>query len=260
MADDRIELYVGLLDALDTPQSSDACWAALSAEERRRAGLFAFDRHRRQYIFAHGLLRFALSNVVAEVEPSDWLFTTDGYGRPFVTGPQIAKAVYFSLSHTEGCVACVISGHEAVGVDVEEVRSHDSLMEMAASVFSADEIDVLQTLPAEEFAGRFFDYWTLKEAYLKARGSGLSFPLDQFSMLVTSGEIGIRFAPGVEDDARRWRFTLDSPSPVHRLAIADGAGVAGGLPVVHRSLPAPLGPDHRGPGRRTAASSPRAPA
>lgn len=237
MAGDSIELHVGLLDEFDTSQSFDACWAALSLAEKRRADRFAFEGRRREYAFAHGLLRYALSSFCPPIEPSDWSFTTDRYGRPFVAEPRLTRPFYFSLSHTEGCVACAISRHQAIGIDVERVRPRSSLMETAESVFSPDEINALRDLRPEEFVDRFFDYWTVKEAYVKADGRGLSLPLNRFSMLMGAGETAISFAPDVDDDPRRWRFAKKSPSPTHRLAIADGSGAPGGLLIARRSSP-----------------------
>jgi 4'-phosphopantetheinyl transferase len=240
MADEKIDLHVGLLDAIDTARTRDACLATLSSEERQRAERFVFDRHRRQYILAHGLLRFSLSGFAPNVDPGDWSFTTDRYGRPFVSAPLVAGNVYFSLSHTEGCVACAVSGCEAVGVDVEHVRHSQSLFATACSTFSSEEVDALRPLPPGEQIDRFFDYWTLKEAYLKARGSGLNFPLDQFSILIASDqEIDIRFMSDTADDPRRWHFMKSSPSASYRLAVADGSGAAGGLPIVVRPWPLP---------------------
>jgi 4'-phosphopantetheinyl transferase len=239
MTGERIELYIGLLDAVDTAQGHTTCFATLSLPERRRAQRFALRCHQRQYVFAHGLLRFALSNYVPQIGPSEWSFEIDQYGRPFVAAPAIARNVYFSLSHTEGCVTCILSGHKAIGVDVEHVRERVFLIETARSTFSSEEIDTLRALSPNEFADRFFDYWTLKEAYLKARGSGLNFPLDKFSILISSNEIGIRFMPGVTKDSWRWHFSKSSPSPSHRLAIADGSGVTGGLPIILRPWPLP---------------------
>jgi len=237
MADETIELYVCLLDAIDMPRACEASLATLSPEEKGRAARLVRDRDQRQYILAHGLLRFALSNLVPQVEPSGWSFTTDRYGRPFIAAPAIERTVHFSLSHTDGCVACVVSGHQAVGVDVERILERGSLLETALSVFSVEEIEALRHLAPDDFVDRFFDYWTLKESFLKATGRGLNLPLDQFSMLISPEEIGIRFMPGIADDSRRWRFTRCSPSPIHRLAIADGSGAAGGLPIVVRSWP-----------------------
>jgi 4'-phosphopantetheinyl transferase len=242
MAGESIDLHVGLLDAIDTPQAYGACLATLSPEERQRAERFSFSRHRRQYVFAHGLLRLSLSDFTPDVDPADWSFTTDRYGRPFVSAPLVAGDVYFSLSHTEGCVACAVSPCRSIGVDVEQLRNARSLFATACSNFSSEEADALRTLPPAELIDRFFDYWTLKEAYLKARGSGLSFPLDQFSILISSDQkISIRFMSDAADDPRRWHFTKLSPSASHRLAIADGSGAAGGLPIVVRPWPLPRG-------------------
>jgi 4'-phosphopantetheinyl transferase len=240
MASETIDLRVGLLDAIDTPQVHEACLAALSSAERLRAARFVFDRHRRQYVLAHGLLRYSLSAFAPNVEPADWSFTTARYGRPFVAAPAIAGNVYFSLSHTGGCMACAVSPCEAIGVDVEQVRYFPSLFATACRTFSSEEVDVLRGLPSGELIDRFFDYWTLKEAYLKARGTGLSFPLGQFSILISADQrIEIRFMSGAADDSRGWHFMKSSPSISHRLAVADGSGAAGGLPIVVRPWPVP---------------------
>jgi len=238
MSAERIDLYFGLIDAVDTPQVYQTCLATLSSAERQRAACFVFEHHRRQYIFAHGLLRIALSNFMPDVEPSDWCFTANRYGRPFISAPTIQKRVYFSLSRTEGCVACAVSGCEAVGVDVELVRQRHSLFEIARGSFSPEEIDALRNLQPETLVDRFFDYWTLKEAYLKARSTGLNSSLDRFSILISSShKIGVRFAPGAADDPRRWHFFKISPSPRHRLAVADGSGLTDGLPIVIQRWP-----------------------
>ena len=238
MSGERISLYVGQLDTVDIPEAYRACVATLSPAEKQRAEYFVFDRHRRQYIFAHGLLRLALSSFVPQIEPSDWSFVTNRYGRPFIAASAIARTIYFSLSHTEGCVACAVSDCEAVGIDVEKTQERRSLFTIARSNFSPEEIDALRSVPPSDLVDRFFDYWTLKEAYLKARGVGLNFPLNQLSILISSGQqIGIRLMPGMADDSRRWHFTKSAPSARYRLAVADGSGVAGGLPLVVQPWP-----------------------
>jgi 4'-phosphopantetheinyl transferase len=239
MASEGIELYIGLIEAIDTEAAFEACRLPLSSEERYRAARFVQERHRRLYIFAHGLLRFALSNWAPVVAPADWSFVVDRHGRPFVAAPDIAKPVYFSLSHTEGCVACAISRVETVGLDVERMEDRGSLWETARHAFAADEIATLRRLAPGEFFDRFFDYWTLKEAYLKARGLGLSLPLDQFAIRLSGDQIAISFTGEIDDDPGRWHFTSRSPSPEHRLAVADGSGTPGGLPIIIRPWPVP---------------------
>jgi 4'-phosphopantetheinyl transferase len=235
MADDRIELFVGLIETIDAPGAADACRCLLSVDERVRADRFKFERHRRQYIFAHAMLRLALSRVAPTVAPSDWSFDAGHYGRPFIAAP--ASPLHFSLSHADGCVACVVSRHEAVGVDVETVSRRVAPLSTAHRFFAPEELETLRRLPEPAAIDRFFDYWTLKEAYLKARGFGLNLPLDAFAMQVSREAIAISFKSGIADDPRGWRFSLCSPSPSHRLAIADGSRADGGLPISHNAWP-----------------------
>lgn len=245
MIADTIDLHVWLIDAVDTDEARAACRALLSAEERQRADRFVFERHRREFIHAHGMLRLALSEAAPDVAPSDWSFATGPHGRPYVAGPARPTPLHFNLTHTAGCVACVISGHETVGVDAEQISPRRARMETAEGVFSPDELVSLRDLAPEEFTHRFFDYWTLKEAYLKARGVGLHrLPLDRFSMRLAPDGVGIHFDPEIDDDSAKWRFTQTSPSPNHRLAIADGSGVTGGLAIRPRSLRPPRSGAH----------------
>jgi 4'-phosphopantetheinyl transferase len=237
MADDRIELFVGLIETIDAPGAADACRRLLSIDERIRADRFIFERHRRQYIFAHALLRLGLSQVAPNVDPTDWSFAAGRYGRPFVASPKTSTALHFSLSHADGCVACVVSGHETVGVDVETVSRRVAPLSTALRFFAPEEVETLRGLPEPAAIERFFDYWTLKEAYLKARGFGLNLPLDAFAMQVSHEAIEISFKPNIADDPRGWRFQLCSPSPSHRLAIADGSRATGGLPITRNAWP-----------------------
>ena len=237
MADDRIELFVGLIESIDAPGAADACRRLLSVDERVRADRFMFERHRRQYIFAHAMLRLALSQAAPNVDPTDWSFAAGRYGRPFVAAPATSTALHFSLSHADGCVACVVSGHEAVGVDVETVSRRVAPLSTALRFFAPEEVETLRGLPEPAAIERFFDYWTLKEAYLKARGFGLNLPLDAFAMQVSHEAIEISFKPDIADDPLGWRFSLCSPSPSHRLAIADGSRANGGLPISRNAWP-----------------------
>ena len=237
MADDEIELFVGLIEGIDTPGAVDDCRRMLSLDEQMRADRFKFERHQRQYIFAHAMLRLALSRAAPDVDPTDWSFSTGRYGRPFVAAPATSTPLHFSLSHTDGCVACVVSKHETVGVDVETVSRRVAPLSTALRFFAPEEVETLRTLPEPAAIERFFDYWTLKEAYLKARGFGLNLPLDAFAMRVSREAIKISFKPDITDDPSDWRFSLCSPSPSHRLAIADGSRATGGLRIIRNAWP-----------------------
>jgi 4'-phosphopantetheinyl transferase len=229
MARAGMDVYVWMLDQIGTAQAFELCFAVLSLDEQHRVKRLVQERHKRQYIFAHGLLRFALSNFAPHVEPSGWSFVRGRCGRPLVSGPAGAPTIYFSLSHTDGCVACILSDCESVGVDVEKIEARDGLLEAACSAFSCDEIRALRGLPRGVFVERFFDYWTLKEAYIKAKGCGLNLLLDQFSLQISSDEITLKLPSDVGDE--RWHFTMSSPSKTHRLPTA--AEFPGACPLSH---------------------------
>lgn len=154
--------------------------ALLNTTERERADSFAFAKDRTLYTAAHIFLRRQLSQY-APLQPNEWHFTKNQYGKPFISNPGY-EWLQFNLSHTPGLIACAISAAGSIGVDVEQHRSLPDLEGLCRYAFSSEEVDdilSLTSLLARET--RFFTYWTLKEAYIKAVGMGLSLPLQQFS-------------------------------------------------------------------------------
>jgi 4'-phosphopantetheinyl transferase len=236
MTDREIHLFLGSLDDVDLPEVRSACRELLCPSEREQAERFTSDRRRREYVFAHGLVRAALSRFAPEVAPTAWLFERDRYGRPFISYPRSAERLHFSLSHTDGFVACVVSSCERVGIDVEATDRPVSHLEIARTFFSAAEHTDLISLPPAQQIDRFFDLWTLKEAYAKARGLGFRLPLNEFSIHVgPGGERRITFSRDCGDDPESWCLSQFCPSPRHRLAVADGSGC--GLPLVAEPWP-----------------------
>jgi 4'-phosphopantetheinyl transferase len=198
----------------------DGALALLDDEERAVHARFLVEPPRRLYLAAHALVRLTLSRY-AEVEPRAWRFARNAYGRPHVAGPMAGRGLHFNLSHTTGLVALAVAATEDVGIDVENTArtlDHDRL---APSVFAPAELAALRRI-ADPVARRtrFFVLWTLKEAYIKARGMGLSLPLDGFSFDLDGPEPTIAFAASCPDDPARWRFRYDAPTPTHRLALA----------------------------------------
>jgi len=191
----------------------------LSTEERSRRDRRHFAADRRDFTIAHDLLRRALSQY-KEIPPADWRFTTNDHGKPLLDGidPQIGT-LSFSLSHTRGCVACAITPDAPVGVDVERTDRSPRGNDLADSYFSEDEAAWLRQCSDEIYATRFAELWTLKEAYLKAIGVGLSGPLDSISFRFDA-QVGIDFAGTSIVQPREWHFALIEPCPGVRLGVA----------------------------------------
>ena len=191
----------------------------LSAEEQSRGERFAYEKDRRSYILAHWLLRMALSQYV-KIPPASWEFTRALLGKPALTTPVEGTNLEINLSHTAGMVACAVTGVGAVGVDVETIKPRDHL-QLARRFFAPEEVSQLEQLPADRRAHAFFRFWTQKEAYIKARGLGLSLDLASFAFPDVLGEkIEITFAAGLDDDPADWQFYRHEPDESHKIAVA----------------------------------------
>lgn len=192
----------------------------LSPDEARRAERFLQPDDAARFVIGRALARTMLSRY-ADVAPRDWPFVIDDHGRPELVGRAPgAPDLRFNLTHTSGLVACAVTVGREVGVDVEHISrriTHD----LPERFFSAREVADLRALPDADQHAVFFDYWTLKEAYIKARGLGLALPLRQFTFLRTAGRApSITFAPELHDDATTWQFAQFWPTVQHRMAVA----------------------------------------
>ena len=98
-------------------------------------------------------------------------------GKPTIAHPKDIAPLSFNLSHTERLIVCLVALDREVGVDAEDTERAGETVEVADRFFSPTEVAALRALPAQSRRRRFFQYWTLKEAYIKARGMGLSLPL-----------------------------------------------------------------------------------
>lgn len=183
------------------PEQEEAMHELLDPAEKARAERFAFARDRRDFRFAHGLLRLLLSAAFPR-DPRDWRIRPGAGGKPELVEGQAAN-LYFNISHTRGCVACLVGRRPMIGVDVES-RERRTAMEMGERLFAPAEVALLRDCEAEERWERFFRIWTLKEAYLKGSGVGLRRPLDSFAFALDPPRL--RFTQGVEDDVEAWHF------------------------------------------------------
>lgn len=200
-----------------TVTALDRC---LTDEERARRDRYVREQDRHTYVVARALVRMVLSQH-GPVPPADWRFEVNAHGCPFIIDAQAGTPrLHFNVSHTAGLVALAVARGHRVGVDVEDARRivrHD----VAGHHFAPAEVADLRALPADAQPRGFFEYWTLKEAYIKARGMGLAIPLDAFAfVLAPPAPPVITFVDGFDDDATRWQFRQAWPTPDHRLGLA----------------------------------------
>ena len=186
----------------------------LSDEERERRGGYLFEIDQRRYLVARALLRTVLSRY-APIEPRDWVFAANEYGRPAIAQPigQTAR-LRFNISHTRRLILLGVTADRQLGVDIEDWHARQAPLAIADHFFALQEVRDLRALPHVEQHRRFFEYWTLKESYIKARGKGLAIPLDRFSFRFPSPtSISLAVNPDLNDQARCWRFWQFEPMP-----------------------------------------------
>lgn len=190
----------------------------LTPEEQLRHDRFRFERDQRQYLVTRALVRWVLSQH-AGVRPEAFVFGTNAWGKPEIRQPS-GLSLRFNAANTYGMVACVVAQGHKVGVDVEDTTRPGETVDIAKRFFSKREAEELRALPAHLRRERFFDYWTLKEAYVKGRGLGLSIPLHKVTIkLAQMSEPKVVVDPNF-DDGKRWQLNLTSPTARHRLACA----------------------------------------
>jgi 4'-phosphopantetheinyl transferase len=182
----------------------DQAEASLSVEERARCARFRFPRDRRDYAIAHDLLRRSL----------------DGFERNTVPPS-------FSLSHARGIVACAIAADMPIGVDAERIDRSMAVDELAERHFTRSEMAALQRSPDSARSTLFVELWTLKEAFVKAIGLGLTLAPNMMSFELDERG-SVRFTPPPGIDGQSWHFALFAPSESTRVAVAVCCGVRNG--------------------------------
>src|SRR5262249_48848883 len=189
----------------------------LTSDEQRRAERFYFPQDRQHFIAGRGILRVVLGKYLGR-EPHQLQFDYNLHGKPKLIGE---KRLRFNLSHSHGLALYAVTWEREVGVDIEHVRPDFAGEAIAERFFSPNETAVLRSLPDHLRVAAFFNCWTRKEAYIKARGKGLAIPLDQFDVSLAPGEpaalLADRAAP---PESQRWAMCCLAPGPGYAGAVA----------------------------------------
>lgn len=207
--------------ALDQPSSHMKTLARiLSTDERKRAERFHFERDKRRFTIARGVLRTILGQYLG-LEPSQLKFAYGPQGKPYLAEQYADKHLEFNLTHSHELALYAFTSGREIGIDLEYMRAMPDMKGVAARFFSAKENAVLDKIPTNQKVEAFFNCWTRKEAYIKARGEGLSMPLDEFDVSLSPGEpaalIRVRNDP---QEATRWSLQALEPAPGYVGALA----------------------------------------
>jgi 4'-phosphopantetheinyl transferase len=217
----QIDLWFAYNEKINDPALLSQYLDMLSESERVQQKRFHFEKHRHQYLITRALVRSVLSRYDDSLKPSQWEFSKNNYGKPSISNAALKNPVQFNLSHTDELIVMAVTKEKQIGVDVEYLPRLGKTLDIANHFFSPSEASQLLALPVEQQRNRFFDLWTLKEAYIKACGMGLSIPLDHFSFSFSpQGKIHIEFIPERNDRPELWQFWQVQPSDIHKVAVA----------------------------------------
>lgn len=210
-------------DRIAPAQVEDGLADVLSAEEQARHRRLRFPADRHLYLVSHLLVRRTLSRY-ADVAPAEWRFCHGDHGRPEIANTE-APELRFNLTHTRGLAACVVTRRAPCGIDVERLDARSHSEAVAERMFSTAEAETLHGLHGRARLEHFYTCWTLREAYVKARGLGLGFATRELTFSVRDDDITLNTAAEIEPRTQDWQFRLLCPDPDHLLAIAiDTAG------------------------------------
>jgi 4'-phosphopantetheinyl transferase len=199
--------------------------SCLSADETARAARFRFARDYTHFVVARGLLR-AMLGAYLGLRPGEVHFRYGPHGKPSLADGLRPARLRFNVTHSGGLALVAVALDREVGVDLEQIRPLPDMEEVARRFFSPVEWDTLRGLPAAEQPGAFFACWTRKEAYIKARGEGLSRRLDSFDVSLAPGVPAQLLAVrGDAEEEQRWSLRdLDAGPGFAAALAAEGQG------------------------------------
>src|SRR5881628_272569 len=208
--DDAIDVVV--TRSVVGPEVARAAAALLSDAERQRASCFLFDRDRDRFIVRRARLRQLLAARLG-TRPESVELVYGAHGKPALARRFADSDLRFNVSHCDDVTLYAFSCGRAIGVDVEAVRVIRDADDIAARFFSHRETQAYRALEPRDRPLGFFQCWTRKEAFIKALGDGLSYPLDRFDVSLAPGEPArVLRVEGAPEDHRRWHMESFAPA------------------------------------------------
>jgi 4'-phosphopantetheinyl transferase len=221
LSDDAVHVWPIDLGISPNERATNFSW--LAEDEKSRAKSFSFPHLQGRYVAGRGTLRRILARYL-KCKPSELTFSYTSFGKPFLRD-EPESGLRFNLSHSEDHALLAVTRGRAIGVDIEHIRPDFATLEIAQRFFSESECQALLRIPEAERAIAFFRCWTRKEAFIKAIGEGLSFPLDAFAVTLAPSEpAALRWLRDDANGKERWRLHDLSAPPGYLAALAVEAG------------------------------------
>lgn len=179
--DDSVDIIIFSLAS--ESEGLERFYESLSDDEKQRAGRFHFDKHRNRFIAGRGTIRQILATRI-DCSPHSIRFELNGFGKPALCALESSEPLHFNASSSDMLGAIAISADHVLGLDIEKIKysSSEDYDRIVKNEFTEDEHNWYKLHDSSQRPRIFFDFWTCKEAYLKALGIGLSGKLDGFNI------------------------------------------------------------------------------
>ena len=218
LGNDEVHIWRAALD--HKPSQVASLLDTLAEDEQERAGRFYFPVDRERFIVARGVLREILGLYLNSAAQS-LSFCYGPFAKPALACESAGNTIHFNMSHSNGVALYAFTRGREIGIDLEFIREDLEVEQLAGRFFSQREIATLRALPVALRKYAFFLCWTRKEAYIKARGEGLSIPLDQFDVSLIPGEPAALLSTQPDtDEALRWSLRNLAPASGYAAALA----------------------------------------
>jgi 4'-phosphopantetheinyl transferase len=192
----------------------------LSAEEIKKHNRLYFSADRHLYLVSHALVRKVLAKYL-EKQPADLKFHYVENGKPEILLSKNDPIIRFNLSHTAGLAACIVTMNDDCGIDAEAIVNKTASLDIAHSMFSDSEFEHLKSLTGRSYLEEFFTRWTLREAYVKALGQGIDYPINQLLFNIKDdSDIDVSFQGKLGDACQFWQFQVMRPTADHIVTTA----------------------------------------
>jgi 4'-phosphopantetheinyl transferase len=221
------DLHVWLIEPAKISDGKllNALKGLLSNTEIEKVQRYRLEKAKHTALITRAFARTVLSQY-ADVPAQKWLFNIGSHGKPEINHPPVPLS--FNLSHNDDLIICAVCLDKKIGCDIESLSRKISIKAIAQRYFSAIEFDALMALPPPQQRRRFFEYWTLKEAFVKATGMGISQGLESFNFTIGKAKTGqfndniqLDFSPScTEQDSQDWHSYLLYPDKKHCIALS----------------------------------------
>ena len=201
---DEVHFFYTMADEIQDHLLLEKYHKISSKKEKEKTNRYLFEKDRHNCLVTRGLQRFVLSQCT-DIPPESLVFEESCYGKPDIKPGSTNIPVKFNLSHASGLTACAVILNNEIGIDVEDSTRKINL-NIADRFFSRQESEYILNMPEHKKKETFFDFWTLKESYIKAKGKGLSIPLAKFSFRINNNKTSIHFDESYNDNSDNFIF------------------------------------------------------